>query len=138
LDTTVGIKQLPKQVITRFFLAVMLTLSAGSLLAHHSATAAYKSDGLKKIDGVVVSFLFRNPHCFLDVNAPDEKGVMQTWTIEWFAGGLLARQGVTRDTIKPGDHVIAVGHPGRNPADHRMRLLSISRPSDGWKWSGTF
>ena len=126
-----------KTFIKRLLLGITLSLPASTLLAHHSATASYKSNEIQKIDGTVMSFLFRNPHCFLDVRAPDEKGVMQTWTIEWFAGGLLAREGVTRDTLKPGDHVIATGHPGRDPQDHRMRLLSISRPADGWKWSAT-
>jgi hypothetical protein len=32
--------------------------------------------------------------------------------------------------------VIVTGNPGRNPADHRMRMLSITRPSDGFKWKG--
>jgi hypothetical protein len=54
------------------------------------------------------------------------------------AGGQLGRQGVTRETLKPGDHVIIVGNPGRNPDDHRLRMVNITRPSDGWKWGGTF
>ena len=55
------------------------------------------------------------------------------------AGGLqLGRTGVTRDTLKAGDHVIITGYPGRNPDDHRLRTRSISRPKDGWKWSGDF
>ncbi len=125
----------------RFLFAAVLVgglmLVGRSLYAHHSFTASYKSGETREIEGTVVRFLFRNPHSFLDVAAPDENGVMQTWTIEWVAGGLLGRQGLTRDSLKPGDHIIAVGHPGRDPEDHRMRLVSISRPSDGWKWSGT-
>lgn len=116
-------------------LATALILMSISLFAHHSYTASYESGKTQKIEGTVVHFLFRNPHSFLDVAAPDDKGVLHTWTIEWFAGGLLGRQGVTRDTLKPGDRVIAIGHPGRDPADYKMRLLSISRPSDGWKWT---
>ncbi len=121
--------------LTKSFLLTAVAMLSCPLFAHHSFTASYESGKTQKIEGTVVHFLFRNPHSFLDVEAPDEKGVMHTWIIEWFAGGLLGRQGVTRDTLKPGDHVIAVGHPGRNPADHRMRLLSISRPADGWKWA---
>src|SRR5665213_1411261 len=54
------------------------------------------------------------------------------------AGGARGDAGVTHDTLKPGDKVIVVGNPGRNPADHRIRMQSIERPSDGWKWAGTF
>jgi len=115
-----------------------LFVSGSALFAHHSFAATYKEDDKQKIEGTVVQFLFRNPHSFLHVDAPDEKGVMQTWAIEWGAGGQLGRQGVTRDSIKPGDHIIVVGQPGRNPDDHRLRLVSVERPADGWKWGGTF
>jgi hypothetical protein len=127
-----------KRAIFAATLMAGLFVSGSALFAHHSFAATYKEDDKQKIEGTVVQFLFRNPHSFLHVDAPDEKGVMQTWAIEWGAGGQLGRQGVTRDSIKPGDHIIVVGQPGRNPDDHRLRLVSVERPADGWKWGGTF
>ena len=56
--------------------------------------------------------------------------------IEWAAAGQLT--GITRDTLKPGDHVIITGNPGRTVEDHRLRMRSILRPKDGFKWSGDF
>jgi hypothetical protein len=106
--------------------------------AHHSFAATYFEDQKITIHGKLVQFLYRNPHSFVHVEAPDDKGQMQTWAVEWGAGGQLGRQGVTRETLKPGDDVIVVGNPGRNPDDHRLRMVSIERPSDGWKWGGTF
>ncbi len=53
---------------------------------------------------------------------------MQTWAVEWGAGGQLSRDGVTRESLKPGDIVIIKGNPGRNPDDHRIRMQSITRP----------
>jgi hypothetical protein len=85
-----------------------------------------------------VQFLYRNPHSFIPVEAPDDTVEMQTWAIEWGAGDQLGRQGLTRETLKPGDDVIIVGNPGRNPADHRLRMVNMARPSDGWKWGGSF
>jgi Family of unknown function (DUF6152) len=123
---------------------LVLVMTAGALIsgrsayAHHSFAATYLDDQTQKIEGNVIQFLFRNPHSFLHVEAPDDKGVMQKWAIEWGGGGQLGRQGVTRESLKPGDHVVVVGHPGRNPEDHRLRLMSIMRPADGWKWGGTF
>jgi len=113
-------------------------LTATAAFAHHSFAATYFEDKTQKIEGNLVQFLYRNPHSFVHVEAPDEKGVMQRWAVEWGAGGQLGRQGVTRETLKPGDHVIIVGNPGRNPEDHRLRMVNITRPSDGWKWGGTF
>jgi hypothetical protein len=56
------------------------------------------------------------------------------WSIEWGAAGQLAQQGVRTGTLKVGDHVIVVGSPGRNPEDYRLRMRSITRPSDKWTW----
>jgi hypothetical protein len=123
--------------------ALVLLAAAVSLLgvrayAHHSFAATYFEDQKLTIHGKLVQFLYRNPHSFVHVEAPDDKGEMQTWAVEWGAGGQLGRQGVTRETLKPGDDVIVVGNPGRNPADHRLRMVNITRPADGWKWGGTF
>jgi Family of unknown function (DUF6152) len=107
-----------------------------SIFAHHSFAATYFEDQKITIQGKLVQFLYRNPHSFVHVEAPDDKGVMQTWAVEWGAGGQLSRDGVTRETLKPGDVVVITGNPGRNPDDHRIRMQSITRPSDGWSWKG--
>jgi thiamine monophosphate kinase len=56
--------------------------------------------------------------------------------IEWGGAGLLQGQGVTRDTLKVGDPVIITGNPGRDPADHRMRMVTLKRTTDGFGWGG--
>ena len=89
--------------------------------AHHSFAATYHEDQIQTVEGDLVQFLFRNPHSFVQLQGPDKGGAQQRWAVEW-----------------SGDHVIISGNPGRNAADHRLRMRSISRPSDGWKWSGTF
>ena len=124
----------------------LLTAMAASVIAvgvpayaHHSFPATYFVDQSTQIEGEVVQFLFRNPHAFIHVMAPDKDGKMQRWAVEWGGGAALARDGnVSKDTLKPGDKVIVKGQPGRNPADHRIRLVHIARPADGWEWGGDF
>ena len=111
-------------------------VSAATVHAHHSFAATYIVDKEIKIEGEMVSFMFRNPHSFVHIEAPDDQGVVQRWAIEWAAAGQLS--GVKRDTLKAGDHVIVTGNPGRTAEDHRIRMRSIFRPKDGWKWSGDF
>jgi uncharacterized protein DUF6152 len=106
--------------------------------AHHSFAATYFEEKSDRIEGELVQFLFRNPHSFVHVEGKDAQGNTVRYAVEWGAGLQLNQQGVTRDTLKPGDHVIITGNPGRNPEDHRLRMRSIQRPSDGWKWGGTF
>jgi hypothetical protein len=134
-----------KQTMKRTLL--FLAVAAASLLstqvkvyAHHSFAATYFEDKTVTVEGKLVQFLYRNPHSFVHVEAPDEKGEMQTWAIEWGAGGQLSRDGVTRESLKPGDHVIVKGNPGRNPDDHRVRMQSITRPATDtaaeFNWKG--
>lgn len=106
--------------------------------AHHSFPATYRVDEQVTIQGTVKSFVFRNPHSFLHVEAPDKDGKMVPWAVEWGSGQALAGQGVSASTLKPGDKVIITGNPARDTSSHRLRMSSVERPSDGWKWSGTF
>ena len=106
------------------------------LYAHHSFTATYHEDKTVKIEGKLITFQFRNPHSFVTVEAPDEKGDVQRWGVEWGGAGQLGGQGVTRESFKSGDHVVITGNPGRTPEDHRIRMVSIRRPSDGFGWGG--
>jgi hypothetical protein len=118
--------------------AAALAATAIPATAHHSFPATYHIDQMTKIEGQVVQFLFRNPHSFVHVMAPDKNGKMQRWAVEWGGGAALAREKVTSTTLKPGDHVIIEGNPGRNDADHRIRMQKIDRPKDGWHWGGDF
>ena len=111
-------------------------VSGAQLYAHHSFAATYFEDRTQTVEGSLVQFLFRNPHSFVHVEAKDDKGQVQRWAVEWGGGGQLGRQGVTRETLKPGDVVRIVGNPGRNPDDHRLRMLRLLRPSDGFTWGG--
>jgi Family of unknown function (DUF6152) len=106
--------------------------------AHHSFASTYLEDQRMTVEADVLQFLYRNPHSFLQLQTKDAKGNAITWAVEWGAGAQLGSKGVQRDTLRPGDHVIVIGAPGRNPEDHRLRMIDIKRPSDGWSWKGTF
>src|SRR6266545_7091096 len=117
-------------------LLVVLLGAAASLVgaqayAHHSFAATYLEDQTVTIEGELVQFLFRNPHSFVHVMVKDKDGKMVRYAVEWGGAGQLGGQGVTRETLKPGDHVIITGNPGRTAADHRIRMISLKRISDG-------
>jgi len=125
-----------------FFAAAVLAalglVAIAPAFAHHSFAATYFEDQTTKIEGDLVQFQFRNPHSYVHMEAKDDEGVVQRWTIEWGSGMQLSTQGLTATTLKVGDHVVVTGAPGRDPEDHRMRMRSIERPKDGFKWNGTF
>ena len=115
-----------------------VTVLGVQAFAHHSFASTYLEDQKMTVEADVLQFLYRNPHSFLQLQTKDAKGNPITWAVEWGAGAQLGSKGVQRDTLRPGDHVIVVGSPGRNPEDHRLRMQKITRPSDGWSWGGTF
>src|SRR2546425_10132439 len=111
-------------------------LSGIQLYGHHSFAATYFEDKQQTIDGDLIQFIFRNPHSFIYVESKNEKGDGVRYAIEWGGGGQLGQQGVTTESLKPGDHLVIVGNPSRNSQDHRLRMISLKRTSDGWTWGG--
>jgi hypothetical protein len=124
----------------RILLAFVIVASVFGtcVYGHHSFAATYAEDKTAKIEGKLVQFIFRNPHSFVQIDSKDENGKLVRWSIEWGGAGQLGGQGLSRDSLRPGDYVVITGNPGRNAEDHRLRMLTIERPSDNWKWGGTF
>lgn len=114
----------------------LLLVHAAPAFAHHSATAAYFADKKVTVKGTLVKFLFRNPHALVQVDAPDSSGKVVRWTIEWVGSGQLGQSGINGQTLKAGDRVIVTGNVGRFDP-HQLRMISIQRPSDGFRWGGT-
>ena len=118
---------------------ILLAMAAGlvlgvTALAHHSLSATYYPDKEVKLEGKILDLLLRNPHSFLQIEAPDDKGVMQRWSLEWRSSGQLGQAGIKRDTLKVGDEVTITMNPSRTPGDHRGALKTLHRKSDGFGW----
>jgi uncharacterized protein DUF6152 len=109
-------------------------LAGVSTFAHHSQAAQYDTSKQVRIEGTLVQFQFRNPHTFIQIEAPDETGKVVRWSIEWGGVGQLNGQGVTRTTLKYGDPVIITANPSRTPNDHKLHMLTLKRTSDGFGW----
>ena len=118
--------------------ALLAATVCAQALAHHSFTATYDENQKVKIEGEIAAFLFRNPHSMIHVSGPGSDGTVHRWAIEWAGVSTLSGDGVTRESLRIGDHVVVTGNPGRNADEYRLRLLSIDRPSDGWSWKGSF
>ena len=120
------------------FAAALLVpaLAVRPALAHHSATATYVHGQVITIEGTLKEFVWRNPHSFMRIEAPDDKGVKQLWVVEGAATQQLTEGGLTASTFHAGDHVVVTGYAGRIPEDHRVLLQKIQRPSDGFTYQG--
>jgi Family of unknown function (DUF6152) len=115
-------------------LAVGTVALARPSFAHHSFSATYLETQSQTIEGEIVQFVFRNPHSFVHVNVKEKDGSVTIYNVEWGGTGQLNTTGVTRETLKAGDVVVITGAPGRNAADHRIRMVTLKRPKDGFTW----
>ena len=121
----------------RILFVIAATLLVGTVTyAHHSYSATYDTRQKITVTGKLVQFMFKNPHSFVTIQGADEKGEAQRWSFEWSGVGQLSNQGVTRETLKPGDEVVVVGNPSRVPGEYKALMLSLKRPSDGFAWGG--
>jgi hypothetical protein len=101
--------------------------------AHHSFAATYLENQTVTIEGELVQFVLRNPHSFVYVDVKQADGTAVRYLVEWASPTQLQGK-INRDTLQSGDHVVISGSPGRNEADHRVRMLTFKRPKDGWSW----
>lgn len=118
-------------------IALALTSDANSVFAHHSFSSTYLEDRVIAIEGRLVDVVYRNPHSFIHLMAPDGTKQMRLWAVECGNRGQLRQQGVLQETLKPGDFLVITGSPGRDADAWRLRLRTIVRPNDGWRWSAT-
>ena len=102
--------------------------------AHHSFGATYDLKKQITIEGKLVQVMLRNPHSFFHVEAPDENGQMQRWSVE--GGGATQMRQEGDKGLQVGDQIKVTVNPARSAEAHRGRLISIVRPSDGWSWGG--
>jgi len=98
-----------------FSFAACLLLIAIPISAHHG-TSGYDMEKVITLNGTVTSFNWSNPHCLIHIDVKDSKGDMKDWILELAAPTLMTRNGWTKDSLKPGDEVVAETHPAKNGA----------------------
>ena len=90
---------------------VLLVASVAPVLAHHSPAAFDRTKEVKLV-GTVKEFRWQNPHTWIEVNVPNEKGGAPVlWNFELTSPTYLVRAGWKSNTLKPGDKVTITGRP---------------------------
>jgi hypothetical protein len=87
-----------------------LALSTATVSAHHSF-AVFDMSQEKTLTGVVSKFEWTNPHTFIFVDVPNDKGVVETWAIEGMSPNYLGRRGWSKNSVKPGDKITVSVRP---------------------------
>jgi hypothetical protein len=115
-------------------LAMAAVLGGVTASAHHSFAAYYFENQSTTIEGEIEEFQLRSPHALVLFKARTPEGTMETYTAEWGNPRRLSQNGITKDTLKPGDFVVITGSPGRTPSERKVHLKGIRRPADGWSF----
>jgi len=96
-----------------FAVAVAALLTAAPALAHHSF-AMFDQRRIMTLEGTVTEFQWTNPHAFIELDVPGERGAVTHWSIELNSPNNLTRQGWSRSSLKPGDKVTLRMNPLRD------------------------
>ena len=108
--------------------ALMMTITAPAL-AHHSP-AAFEAQKTVTLVGTIKEFRWQNPHTWIEVLVPNEKGQEVLWAVELTSPTYLIRAGWKSTTLKPGDKVTVVGRPLTSGEPGSAIFTSVTR-ADG-------
>ena len=111
-----------------------VALLGAPLLGHHSFATYYLESDTLELDGDVVEFQYKNPHAWLFILGEENFGKPKPWAAEWASRTQLARDGITKETLRPGDSVHIWASPNRDPNDNRVRLKRIEQRHGNLKW----
>lgn len=109
---------------------VLLGLPLLTATAHHSVAPFFDQGTTLRLTGVVQRWIFKNPHPVLVVEVADESGGAVAWQVHFAPATALAKRGWTAETFRPGDRVIATGHPSRQPGTHGLEHRDLQRADD--------
>ena len=90
-----------------------LAASGVTARAHHSF-APFDLTMERTITGTVSRFEWTNPHSWIWVDVPNDKGGVDAWAIEGMSPNYLARRGWSKSTLKPGEKITVSVRPLKN------------------------
>jgi len=86
---------------TRLFIGALwavVVVAAHPLLAHHSF-AMFDTAKRVTMSGSVTAFEWTNPHVYIEIDVPDEKGVVKHWSVELGSPSILMQAGWTGGSV---------------------------------------
>lgn len=107
-------QRMPQRVLMISLLAASIALPMwdAPVLAHHS-TAAYQDQEIT-LRGTVAEYDWGNPHVVVTWDVKDDSGKVVRWTGELASVTSLLADGMTKNSLKPGDQVIMIVRPAKS------------------------
>ena len=105
-------------------------ISGAAAHAHHSIASFYDINKQATIEGEVSEFRFVHPHPILIIDAAADGEEPELWQLEMDNRNELTAIGISAETFKPGDRVIATGSVAKTERQ-RLYLRRLDRAADG-------
>jgi hypothetical protein len=133
--------QIRRVALAALMLAGLICVSSRFASAHHGF-AVYDTSQQKQITGTVRQFEWTNPHTWVWVDVPNDKGGVDTWGFEGMSPNYLSRRGWSRTTLKPGDKITVTFFPlkdgskggtfliGKRPNGEELKMFGASPTED--------
>ena len=91
-----------------------LLLASSAVSAHHSLVTEFDVDKPVTLVGTITKMEWTNPHSWLYVDVKNEKGQVQSWSVEFGSPNALYRRGWRRDDLPFGATVTVSGYSARD------------------------
>jgi Family of unknown function (DUF6152) len=95
-------------------IAACILFASGIALAHHAYSAEFDTTKPVKVTGVVTKLEWSNPHIWIYLDVKDDKGSVTNWGFSASPPGMLARRGITKNSLKQGDVLTISGHRAKD------------------------
>jgi hypothetical protein len=106
-------KKTPRVLILAVLTLSIMISTAVSISAHHSF-AMFNMNEEKTITGTVKQVEWTNPHIWIWIDVPNDKGSVDLYGFEGMSPNFLERRNWTRSTLKPGDKITVTFRPLRD------------------------
>ena len=101
---------------TRLYVGVLCcaTVAAVCPLDAHHSFAMFDTAKRVTMAGTVTAFEWTNPHAYIEIDVPDDKGVVKHWSVELGSPSILMQAGWKFNDVKVGDKITVVLNPLRS------------------------
>jgi hypothetical protein len=94
--------------------AALFTAAGVTIRAHHAFAAEFDVNKPLKLVATLEKWEMINPHSWFHVQVKGPDGKITTWMIEGGSPNQLIRNGVTKNTIKPGTELTIEGYQAKD------------------------
>ncbi len=92
----------------------LLAICAALPVWGHHSMAGFDRNKTVSLNGTIKQFKWANPHSWIEMEVPNDKGGTAIWNVEMTSPAVLIRAGWKSSTLKAGDKATVNVHPLQN------------------------